>query len=494
MSKRSKLLAAVAAAGLLANPAWAQTKDTIVVGMALEPPGLDPTTGAAAAIGEITLYNIFEGLTKVNADASVTPLLADSWTVTPDLKTYTFSLRRGVKFQNGEVFSSADVRYSFARAAAPDSTNKDKAFFAGISAIDTPDAATVVLHFKDPAPDAPFHLGEPAAVLVEPQSAATDAVKPIGTGPFLFDGWAKGASVTLTKWRAYRDAARVKLDKVTFRMISDPAAQVAALLSGDVDAFPRFGSFDSVAQFESDPRFQVLIGGTEGKTILAINNKRKPLDDVRVRRAIAYAIDRRSIIEGAMNGYGTPIGSHAVPGDPGYLDLTGMYPYDPAKAQASLKEAGIPLPLRLTLVLPPPSYARQGGEIIAAELGKVGIEAKIEDVEWAQWLSGVYTNKNYDLTVISHVEPLDLMIYANPNYYFQYDSQAFRDIMARANSAYDRAERLKALGDAQRKLAEDAVNAFLFQLPQVCVADKRIEGLWKDAPIFANDMAAVSWQ
>jgi peptide/nickel transport system substrate-binding protein len=287
---------------------------------------------------------------------------------------------------------------------------------------------------------------------------------------------------------------RVTLDKVTFRMISDPAAQVAAMLSGDVDAFPRFASFDSVGQFQNDPRFQVMIGGTEGKTILAINNKRKPLDDVRVRQAIAYAIDRKAIIDGAMNGYGTPIGSHAVPDDPGYLDLTGMYAYDPAKAQTLLKEAGVALPLHLTLTLPPPSYARRGGEIIAAELAKVGIEAKIENVEWAQWLSGVFTNKNYDLSVISHVEPLDLMIYANPNYYFQYDGQAFRDIMAKANSASDREERLKALGEAQRKLAEDAVNAFLFQLPQVCVADKRIKGLWKDAPIFANDMAAISWQ
>src|SRR5260221_1858716 len=180
MIKWLTLLAAAAAAALLPGVAVAQTKKgAIVVGLGLEPPGLDPTTGAAAAIGEITLYNVFEGLTKINGDATVTPLLADGWTVTPDLKAYTFRLRRRVKFQDGEDFSSADVKFSFQRAAAAESTNKDKAFFADIAGIDTPDAATVTLRFGNPNPDAPFHLGEPGAVIVSAKSAATDATRPI---------------------------------------------------------------------------------------------------------------------------------------------------------------------------------------------------------------------------------------------------------------------------------------------------------------------------
>ena len=223
------------------------------------------------------------------------------------------------------------------------------------------------------------------------------------------------------------------------------------MLAGDVDAFPRFANVQALDQFKSDPRFQVLIGGTEGKTILAMNNKKKPLDDLKVRQAIAYAIDRKAIIDGAMNGLGTPIGSHLTPNDPGYVDLTGMYPHDPAKAKALLKEAGVTTPLELTLILPPPAYARQGGEIIAAELADVGINAKIENVEWAQWLSGVYKDKNYDLTIISHVEPLDIGIYANPNYYFQYDSPAFRDIYAKVD---DGAESRRLQGGARRRAEE----------------------------------------
>ena len=196
---------------------------------------------------------------------------------------------------------------------------------------------------------------------------------------------------------------------------------MAALLAGDVDS-SRASRRAELDQFKGDPRFQVLIGGTEGKTILAINNKSKPLDDLKVRQAFAYAIDRKAIIDGAKNGLGTPIGSHLTPNDPGYVDLTGAYPHDPEKAKALLKDAGVTTPLELTLTLPPPDYARKGGEIIAAELADVGIQAKIENVEWAQWLSGVYKDKNFDLTIISHVEPLDIGIYANPDYYFHYDS------------------------------------------------------------------------
>ena len=171
-----------------------------------------------------------------------------------------------------------------------------------------------------------------------------------------------------------------------------------------------------------------------------------------------------------------------------------MYPHDVAKAKALLQEAGVKTPISLTLTLPPPPYARDGGQIVAAELAEIGIEAKIENVEWAQWIANVYSNKNYDLTIISHVEPLDIGIYANPNYYFQYDSKAFQDIIARWNAAANLDDYKKALGDAQRKLAEDSVNGFIFQLPNAVVADANLKGLWTNAPIFVNDLAAMSWK
>ncbi|MBV1707997.1 MAG: ABC transporter substrate-binding protein [Hyphomicrobiales bacterium] len=478
----------------LVSGAQAATKDSVTIGMALEPPGLDPTMGAAAAIGEVTHYNIFEGLTKIGEDFSVSPLLARSWSFSKDLKTLTFQLQQGVKFQDGQPFTSADVKYSFERDAAKASTNKDKAFFASIQSIDASNPQVVVLKFKAPSFQALYHLGMNTAVIIDAKSAATEATHPVGTGPYTFGTWTKGASLTLNKWDGYRDAAHIAIRHATFRFMSDPAAESAALLAGDIDAFPRFQGVEDVSAFQKDPRFKVTVGGTEGKTIIAINNKQKPLDNLKVRQAIAYAIDRKAIIDGAMNGFGTPIGSHLTPNDPGYIDLTGQYPYDPAKSKALLKAAGVKLPLSLTLTLPPPAYARQGGQIIAAELAKVGINVKIINVEWAQWLSGVFKNKNYDLTVISHVEPLDIGIYANPDYYFQYDNKDYQNIITKMNAAPDLASFKKYIGEAQHKLADDCVNVYLFQLAQITVANAKLQGLWKNGPIFVNDLSAMSWK
>jgi peptide/nickel transport system substrate-binding protein len=280
---------------------------------------------------------------------------------------------------------------------------------------------------------------------------------------------------------------------VVFRFINDPAAQVAALLAGDIDGMPRFGALQALKQFQADKRFTVEVGSTAGKGILSVNNRKAPFKDVRVRRALAHAIDRQAFIDGAQEGLGRPIGSHFAPTDLGYLDLTKTYPYDPEKAKALLREAGVTTPLNLTLSLPPPQYARKGGEIIAAQLAKVGINAKIENVEWAQWLAGPFKG-NFDLTIINHVEPLDYATaYADPNYYFGYDSAKFRGLVATLAATSDQKEKARLWRDIQRQLAEDAVNVFIWNPAQVAVFKKGLRGLWNSSPIFANDMAAVSW-
>ena len=468
-------------------------RDEVSVGMVLEPPGLDPTTGSASAIAEITMYNLFEGLTKVTERGDVEPLLAASWTISEDRLTYTFKLRQGVRFHDGATFDASDVKFTFERNAAQGSLNKRKVTFENMESITTPDPATVVIKLKKPNSLLLYNLGEATAVILDPASANDAATKPTGTGPFKLQQWNKGSSVTLSRAETYREPAKIKLNRVTFKFINDPAAMINATMAGDVDLVPNFPT-DGLPMVKGNPEFVFTEGTTEGETILATNNKRKPFDDVQVRRAIAHAIDRKALIEGANNGYGTPIGSHFAPHNPAYIDLTATYPHDVAKAKALLKEAGLPDGFETTLKLPPPAYARRGGEVIAAQLAKVGIRAKIENMEWAQWLDQVLNNKNYDLTIISHVEPNDILIYANPNYYFQYDSQQFRDLIAAAESASDVATRTKNLQAAQRKLAEDAVNGFLFQLPRLTVYRKGLTGIWKNASVFVNDMTVVSWQ
>ena len=496
VNRRSLLSSTVAGAALASLPLGAQSqskKDTLVLGMALEPaPGLDPTGGAAQSISEITLYNVFETLTKINEDGSVSPLLAESWEVSPDLKSYTFKLRKGVKFHNGEPFNANAVKFSFERAGAENSINKDKRKFAAFTRVAAIDEHTVVVLTSTLDPNFLFGLATGPAVIVEPKSAESNATKPVGTGPYKVEAWNKGASVVLAKWDGFRNAAAIKLKKVTFRFISDPAAQAAAVLSGDVDVFPRIGT-RVVPQFKANAKFQVLIGNSQGKTILTINNKKKPLDDVRVRRAILAALDRKAIVEGAADGYGAPIGSHYVRGLPGFIDTTGVNPFNIDKAKALLAEAGVKTPLELSLKLPPPAYARQGGEVIAAQLAKIGIVAKIENVDWAQWLSGPFGKGEFDLTIVLHVEPFDLGNYANPNYYWGYNNPKFNELHGKINNTPRADERNKLLGQAQQMLANDAVNGFLFQPQLPTVANKRIKGLWKDMPTFVNDLSAISW-
>ena len=493
LNRRSLLASSAASLPLFAAwPAMAQAKkDSVTLAMTLEPPGLDPTAGAASSIAEVVLYNVFETLTKINSDGSVSPLLAESWEVSSDLKTYTFRLRKDVKFQNGEPFNAAAVKFSFDRAAADKSTNKDKRTFANLST-KVADEHTVVLTNQEIDPDFLFMMGQATSIIVEPKSATTNASKPVGTGPYKLAAWAKGASVTLTAWPGYRSAQSIRIKRAVFRFIPDPAAQVAALLAGDVDAFPRV-SPRSVPQFKANARFQVVVSNSRAKTILAINNARKPLSDIRVRRAIAAAIDRKAVIAGAADGYGVPIGSYYVPTAFGYVDTTGVNPFDLEKAKALMAETGIKTPLTLTMTLPPAPYARQGGELIAAQLAKIGIQLKLQNVEWAQWLSGTYTNKNYDLTIISHVEPFDLGNFAKPDYYWGYQSQEFNELFDKIKHTPRPADRARLLGDAQRLLAHDSVHGFLYTPQWVTVANKKLRGLWKDMPVFVNDLSALSW-
>ena len=486
----------VTAAVLAAPLAVAQSKkDTVTLAMVLEPaPGLDPTSAPALAIGEVVHYNVLEGLTKINLDGSVTPLLAESWTMDPDGKSYTFKLKKDVKFHDGEPFDSSAVKFSFERAKDEKSTNKAKAaVFNNISSISAPDPHTVILTLNNADGNFLFRMGENTAVILHPKTAATTATKPIGTGPYLFEDWKKGNSITLTRWDGFRDANAIKIKKVTFRFINDPAARVAALLAGDIDGVPRLDAPQAVAQLQGDKRFVVDVGSTAGKGIMTINNKKKPFDDVRVRRALMHAIDRKAFIDGVLEGFAKPIGSHFAPTDAGYVDLTGMYPYDPEKAKALLKEAGVGTPLNVTLTLPPPQYARKGGEVVAAMLAKIGVIAKIENVEWAQWLGGTFKG-NFDLTIVNHAEPLDYMQYTNTAYYWGYDSKAFRELAAKHAAEGNPKERARLFAEMQKMLATDSVNAYIFNPSQPSVAKKGLKGLWSSSPIFANDMSAVSWQ
>jgi len=488
-----KLFVAAAVASAVLVPMSAQAaKTSFNYGMRLEPPGLDPRTGAAAAISRITLYNIYEGLTRIAADGSVQPALAKSWTVSPDGLVYTFQLEEGVKFHDGSDFDSSDVQYTFEENAAENSVNKRKDRFTNIAKIDTPDANTVILTLKEPRGDFLAQLGESTAVIVDPDSDGGNATNPVGTGPYKFKRWIKGDSVKLVAADTYRDPASIKIKTANFRFINDSAARMASLLTGDLDMTQV--PLETLGQFSIGDQFTIIKGTTNGETILGTNNKHEALSKLKVRQAIAHAINRQEIIDGAMFGYGTPIGSHFAPHHPDYVDLTNTYPYDPAKSKALLAEAGYPNGLELSLKLPPvDNYARKGGQIVASQLEKAGFKIKIENVDWPKWLDEVYKNKNYDLSIVSHVEPMDINIYTRKGYYFNYENEALNKVINEAETALSPSVRTAKLQEAQKMIAKDAVNGFLFQLAAVQVARQGLKGIWPDWHIFVTDVARMSW-
>ncbi|MGV3649971.1 MAG: ABC transporter substrate-binding protein [Devosia sp.] len=480
-----------AATLMLAGPALAQAPDAVRIAAILEPNTLDPTAGAAEAIDVVVYQNIFEGLTRISETGAVEPALASAWTVSEDGLTYTFTLAEDVIFHDGTSFDAEDVVFTFERIRAPESINAQKALYAGIESVTAIDPVTVEIRLQAPSGQFLFDIGRGDAVIVAPESAENNGTTPIGTGPFAFVEWRRGAEVVLERFGNYWGEAPA-LARATYLFIPDIAARVNALLAGTVDGTYNMGT-QTLPVFLNNPRFKVLEGTTEGETILAINNAKPPFNDLRVRQALNHAIDRQAVIDGASGGYGTPIGSHFAPHHPYYVDLTGTYPYDPDKARALLAEAGFPDGLDATLKLPPVDYARNGGQIIASQLAEVGVRVEQINVEFPVWLEDVFTNKDFDLTIISHVEPFDIGIYANPDYYFGFDDAEFRGIMARLNRAVDDADRRALAEDAQRRLAQEAVNVFLYELPQIGVWDARLEGQWTNAPIEGVVLRNMRW-
>lgn len=487
----TRLTAAASFTALMAGGAFAAQTE-LTIGLQLEPPHLDPTSAAAGAIDQVVYSNIFEGLTRFGPDGAVNPGLAETWEISEDGLTWTFNLRHGVTFHDGTEFEASDVVFSLDRARSEDSTNAQKALFEGIASVEAVDAHTVKITLIAPNGNFLFNLAWGDAVIVAPESIENITTKPVGTGAFTFANWVQGDAITILRNDAYWGDAPA-LESATFKFISEPSAALNAMMAGDVDAFSGFPAPENLNQFEADPRFQVLVGSTEGETILSTNNKMPPFDNVKVRQALAHAIDRQAIIDGAMFGYGTPIGTHFAPHNPDYVDLTGNSQYDPEKARALLAEAGFADGFTTTLKLPPPSYARRGGEIIAAQLREVGIETEISNLEWAQWLEEVFRGKDFGLTIVSHTEPFDIGIYARPEYYFQYDNAEFQTLMDTLTAETDPAKRSEMIATAQQTIADDYVNGYLFQLASLSVANVKIQGLWANAPTQATDLTGVSW-
>jgi len=484
------LLLVVASLGT--SPVAAQPGTGLVVQVAAEPPGLDLTATPASATAGVVFYNIQECLVKIDRHGKIVPWLAERWH-TSDHRNYTFFLKRGVRFHNGRELTAADVKFVFERAMNPETKHPYPGYYAAIGDIIVMDDYTITFALKTLNANFLLNLARQGSVIYPREAVETLKSAPVGTGPFRFGEWVRGDRITLTRNRDYHVKDLPRLERVTFRFIADPNAAMAALKAGDVDA-SLFGlGPEHITDFRKDPRFTVIEGNTTNDVILAMNNARKPFADVRVRRAVTHALDKAEILTGAMFGMGRVLGSNVDPLNPYFVDLAGAMPHDPAKARTLLAEAGYPNGFEAVLrVSPQYYYTVRAGEIIVSQLQKVGVRVRIEQIEWGQWLARVWREEDYDLTIIGHAEAWDIANYANPKYYYRYDSKPFQALFQKSEITLDDKARRDLYVQMQRLLVEDAPAVWLFMHPRLAVTRKGVQGVWKDLPLPASDLSEVS--
>ncbi len=491
--KSKALMGALFALGLACGAAPAQAaKDQVIMALAIEPPGLDPTMQASTAVSEVTWMNIYEGLTRFDEQGKIQPALAESWTQEGN-KVFTFKLRKGVKFHDGSDLTAADVKFTFERNVSAKSTNKRKRVFANMVSIETPDPLTVKITLKTPSALLPFFLAEATAAVLSPKTAEKDGTNPVGTGPYKFVSWTRGDSLKLERFADYTGPIKPTIQRATIRFINDENAQIAALQAGDVDYVPVVGAVESVDGFKGDDRFQILAGMTQGVMFLGLNNKQAPFTDLKIRQALYHALDRQAVNLGTHNGYGKPMGAQMTPLNPYWIDTSNIYKHDMAAAKKLLAEAGKPGGFEANLKILPIPSTRRAAEIIASQLAEVGVKVRIEVLETAQWLEVVFRNKNYDMTILSQQEPWSILNYTEPKYLYQYDSPEFRKLIEEAEASTTEAGLKEKLAAAQERLAKDAPSLWLYDFPKIGVANKNLSGLWKNSPAPAYPLAAMHW-
>jgi peptide/nickel transport system substrate-binding protein len=465
----------------------------VVIGITQEPGIFDPHTSVAAGDEEI-LFNIFEGLVKCTPSGEFVPALATDFTISDDAMTYTFTIRTGVIFHNGETMTPEDVVFSLSRAAGLETGIPLVSELSGIEAVEISGENEVRVILD--APDAELLPFFTAAIVPRFVSDFNDT--PIGTGPFRFLSYRVCESVVLVRNNAYWQSGIPYLDKVTFKITTDMNTAFMQLRSGSIDIFPYLDP-EKASQIRSD--FQILSGESNLVHIFALNNRESPFDDPKVREAINYAIDRTELIRLLVDGEGTPIFSGMSPAMGTYYNasLENIFTYDPDRAIALLAEAGYPEGFEATVKVPS-NYQHHvnAATVIADQLSRVGIDLSIVSVDWATWLSEVYSEREFQSTIIaltSDFAPRDVLsryVSDAQNNFINYANPEYDAVFSRIQSEPDETERIKLYLKLQEFLADDSASVF-FEDPRNIVAVSNELSGYVVYPIYVQDMSTVHY-
>jgi len=426
------------------------------------PDSLDPQ----ATTGTLTFQHIksaYDTLLEPDDSGNLVPALAESYEFSEKELTLTFHLRKDVKFHNGDTLTAADVKATFDRMLAPKSTSPQKPNFSHVKEIKIVDALTV--QFVLDAPYAPLlatlSSGWSAILPKRAIEAGHDfSTQPLGTGPFVFKEWVRDDHLSYTKFANYWKPGQPYLDAVEFKVVVEPTIQLQGLLVGEFDIIHSIETHN-IPKLKHNPDTKVFPYPTGLALVVTMNHARPPLDQLKVRQALSYAIDRQALLNIAYTG-GTVIGAFIDANSPYYKDYSGRYPYDPQKAKHLLVEAGYPNGFELTLTLPQ-NYSPHvnAGNMVQDMLKQVGITAKIRLVDWGTWISQVYRGKDYDLTIIGHTGQLDPdgRLSSELDYTNYKNPEVFRLIKEAAVTL--NVDQRKALyAEVQRLMAEDAMMVF----------------------------------
>ncbi|MGM1017764.1 MAG: ABC transporter substrate-binding protein [Actinomycetota bacterium] len=458
---------------------------TLTVGLVLEPTNLDIRTTSGAALEQVLIDNIYEGLVTRTQDNEITERLASAYEISADGLTYTFTLTDGITFHNGDELTAADVVDSY-EAVRTDDSLQGHGDFAGVEEITSPDDSTVVITLTEPNQNFLFALTGPAGLVFQSGDETDLQTAENGTGPFTLTRWNKGSSIEFARYEDYWGSP-AGVAEVVFEYIPDFTAGVNAALDGSLDVLTAVDP-NLASQVEDSGEFTLTTGRTTDKATLAFNNAKAPLDDVRVREALRLAIDHDALVEAV--GAGQTLYGPIPELDPGYEDLAELAPHDPERARDLLAEAGQE-ELELTLTIPS-FYGTTVSQVLVSDFAEVGVTLDVNPVEFPTWLEDVYGNKDYDLSFVLHVEPRDFANFADPDYYFGYDNPDVQALYTEALAEIDPDASAELLAEAARLVSEDHAADWLYNGATITAVRPIVSGFPQDSINSRIDLTAVT--
>ena len=454
---------------------------------------LDPHQTVAAGTREV-LFNIFEGLVKPNSDGEMIPAVAEKYTLSEDGTTYTFTLREGVKFHNGQTVTAEDVVYSINRCAAvPEGQEKPLvAAFSAVKSVEALDEKTVAVTIAQR--DLEFISYMTAAII--PADYENQDTAPVGTGPFRFVSRTPQQDFVMERFEDYWGAP-AWLDKVTYKICENADALVMNLNGGSIDLCAHLTSAQAS---QLNQNFQVLEGTMNLVQAIYLNNQAKPFDNQLVRQALCYAIDRQGIMDMVADGHGTAVGSSIYPAFTKYFlpELVDKYPHDVAKAKELLAQAGYPDGFDMTISVPNNYQPHMDtAEVVAEQLREAGINVTIQPVEWSTWLDTIYNGRQFQATVVG-VDAANMTARAmlerfTSDYgknFINYNNPAYDALFQKAINAQDEAEQTDLYKQMETMLADTAANVYIQDLCDLVAMRQDLGGL-KFYPIYVLDLSTV---